>query len=172
VENLAADVDTFTSNVFLIPGDPPALVDTGANFDLVTRLRDRVGALGTVVLTHTHDDHVGNVDAVREGFGVETVGWDADRPAVDRAVDDGRRSGWAARPTRSCSRRGTPPTTYACTTPTLASCSPAISSSGTGASVGRTCRGAIPPRSSTASTGFGSGAPAASARCTPVTAPR
>lgn len=83
IENLAADVDAFTSNVFLVTGDRTALVDTGANFDVVSAIDDRVDGLDAVVLTHTHRDHVGNVDAVRSAFGVGTVGYDPTHPAVD-----------------------------------------------------------------------------------------
>jgi len=88
IENLAADVEAFTSNAFLVSGDRTALVDTGANFDVVSRIESRVDDLDTVVLTHTHRDHVGNVDAVREAFGVETVGYDPTRPAVDGALGE------------------------------------------------------------------------------------
>jgi hydroxyacylglutathione hydrolase len=83
IENLAADVTAFTSNVFLVTGDRTALVDTGANFDVVSAIEKRVDGLDVVVLTHTHRDHVGNVDAVRSAFGVEAVGYDPSHPAVD-----------------------------------------------------------------------------------------
>jgi glyoxylase-like metal-dependent hydrolase (beta-lactamase superfamily II) len=83
IENLAAGVRAFTSNVFLVTGERTALVDTGANFDVVAAVESRVDDLDTVVLTHTHRDHVGNVDAVRSAFGVETVGYDPSHPAVD-----------------------------------------------------------------------------------------
>jgi hydroxyacylglutathione hydrolase len=83
IENLAAGVQAFTSNVFLVTGERTALVDTGANFDVVSRIESRVDGLDAVALTHTHRDHVGNVDAVRSAFGVETVGYDPSQPAVD-----------------------------------------------------------------------------------------
>jgi len=83
IENLAAGVQAFTSNVFLVTGERTALVDTGANFDVVRAVEERVDTLDTVVLTHTHRDHVGNVDAVRSAFGVETGGYDPGHPAVD-----------------------------------------------------------------------------------------
>jgi len=86
IENLAAGVRAFTSNVFLVTGERTALVDTGANFDVVSRIEERVDDLDAVVLTHTHRDHVGNVDAVRSTFGVETVGYDPTHPAVDREL--------------------------------------------------------------------------------------
>ncbi|MEF8780507.1 MAG: MBL fold metallo-hydrolase [Haloferacaceae archaeon] len=98
IRNLAADVRAFTSNAFLVVGDRTVLVDAGANFSIVPRIREEFeragGADGTpgldaVVLTHTHPDHVGNVDAVREAFGVETWGFDPDQPATDNRIADG-----------------------------------------------------------------------------------
>ncbi|MFD1633749.1 MBL fold metallo-hydrolase [Haloplanus ruber] len=87
IENLAADVQAFTSNVFLVTGDRTVLVDAGANFDVVARIESRIDTLDAVVLTHTHPDHVGNVDSVHTAFGVETWGFDPDQPSVDRELD-------------------------------------------------------------------------------------
>jgi len=42
VTNLSAGVDAFTSNAFLVPGERPVLVDTGANYDVVSRIRRHV----------------------------------------------------------------------------------------------------------------------------------
>ncbi|ELZ35038.1 zn-dependent hydrolase, glyoxylase [Halogeometricum pallidum JCM 14848] len=89
ITNLAQGVQAFTSNVFLVTGDTTALVDPGANFDVVPRIEEHVDELDRVYLTHTHSDHVDNVDAVREAFDVETWGFDADRPEVDNAIADG-----------------------------------------------------------------------------------
>jgi hydroxyacylglutathione hydrolase len=88
IENLAAGVQAFTSNVFLVTGERTVLVDAGANFDVVSRIESRVDGLDAVVLTHTHRDHVGNVDAVCEAFGVETVGYDPSHPAVDAELGE------------------------------------------------------------------------------------
>ena len=104
IHNLADGVQAFTSNAFLVSGpasaDAPAttddgdhgrrvLVDTGANFDVVAAVREHVADLDAVVLTHTHSDHVGNVEAVRDAFGVETWGFDTDQPSVDNELPDG-----------------------------------------------------------------------------------
>ncbi|XVH31671.1 MBL fold metallo-hydrolase [Haloferacaceae archaeon DSL9] len=88
IHNLARDVQAFTSNAFLVQGARTVLVDTGANFDVVESLNDRVDDLDAVVLTHTHPDHVGNVEAVREAFDVETWGFDTDQPATDNPLAD------------------------------------------------------------------------------------
>ncbi len=88
VTNLAADVRAFTSNVFLVDGERTVLVDPGANFDVVSRVEDRVGDLDAVVLTHTHSDHVGNLEDVKRAFGVDAWGYDPDHEGVDHAIAD------------------------------------------------------------------------------------
>jgi glyoxylase-like metal-dependent hydrolase (beta-lactamase superfamily II) len=88
ISNLAADVSAFTSNVFLVSGERTVLVDAGANFDVVPRIRERVDELDALVLTHTHRDHVGNVAPVKEAFGVDCWGYDTDQDGVDHAIAD------------------------------------------------------------------------------------
>ncbi|MFC6824888.1 MBL fold metallo-hydrolase [Halopelagius fulvigenes] len=89
ITNLARGVNAFTSNAFLVTGETTALVDTGANFDVVAAIREHADELDRIYLTHTHDDHVGNVEAVREAFGVETWGFDPDHPLVENEIADG-----------------------------------------------------------------------------------
>ncbi|WP_435347582.1 MBL fold metallo-hydrolase [Haloarchaeobius sp. HRN-SO-5] len=87
IENLAAGVQAFTSNVFLADGDRRVLVDTGANFDVVERIEER-GGIDAVVMTHTHPDHVGNVDDVTAAFDVPVWGFDTDQHGVDEPIAD------------------------------------------------------------------------------------
>lgn len=88
ISNLARGVQAFTSNTFLVDGERTVLVDAGANFDVVTSLRERVDDLDGVVLTHTHPDHVGNLPAITGAFEVEVWGFDVAHEGVDRAIGD------------------------------------------------------------------------------------
>ncbi|WP_416841187.1 MBL fold metallo-hydrolase [Haloferax sp. DFSO52] len=91
IHNLAQGIRAFTCNVFLVEGDTTALVDAGANFDIVPKIREVTDHLDAVYLTHTHPDHIGNVDALRDAFDVETWGYDAGNLAVDNRLEDGER---------------------------------------------------------------------------------
>jgi hydroxyacylglutathione hydrolase len=88
VTNLAAGVQAFTSNAFLVEGERTVLVDAGANFDILPRIRSELDELDAIVLTHTHPDHVGNVPEVRDTFDVETWGFDASNEHVDHEIED------------------------------------------------------------------------------------
>ena len=89
VQNLAADVDVFTSNVFLVEGARTVLVDPGANFDVVSRIEETVDDLDAVIVTHTHPDHVENADAVADAYDVDVWGFDTDHPSIDERIKDG-----------------------------------------------------------------------------------
>lgn len=89
IRNLAATQMGFTSNVFLVDGERTVLVDAGNDFDVVSEIRDNVDDLDAVIMTHTHPDHVGNLDAVTEAFDVEVWGYDTDQPGIDNAIEDG-----------------------------------------------------------------------------------
>lgn len=88
ISNLAQRASSFTSNAFLVSGARTALVDTGANFDIVGAIRERVDTLDAVVLTHTHRDHVHNLPAVTEAFDVEVWGFDPSFDGVDHEITD------------------------------------------------------------------------------------
>ncbi|WP_136686573.1 MBL fold metallo-hydrolase [Halorhabdus amylolytica] len=88
IENIAAETGGFTSNVFLVTGERTVLVDAGNGFDVVGKVRDRVDHLDAVVLTHTHPDHVGNLEALTDAFEVDVWGFDPDTTGVDHELTD------------------------------------------------------------------------------------
>jgi glyoxylase-like metal-dependent hydrolase (beta-lactamase superfamily II) len=92
--NLAHDEQVFTSNVFLTVADTAAgrtvLVDPGNEFDVVSKTREKLSEnpLDAVVLTHTHRDHIGNVEAVVEAFNCEVWGYDTQHELVDHPIEN------------------------------------------------------------------------------------
>lgn len=89
IRNLAAGVQAFTSNAFLLTGERTVLVDAGANFDIASAINEHAADLDALVLTHTHPDHVENASQVRETFDIEVRGYDTEHPEVDHAIGDG-----------------------------------------------------------------------------------
>jgi ribonuclease/clavin/mitogillin len=75
VETLA---EAGTTNAYLVGTNPAVLVDPAADHpDLRAALADR--AVGHVVVTHAHPDHVGGVGAVADGAVVHALAGRADR---------------------------------------------------------------------------------------------
>jgi len=91
ITNLTQGVQAFTSNVYLVEGERTVLVDTGANFDVVSPIRERVDDIDAIVLTHTHRDHVGNLEAVKDAFNVDAWGYDTAIDGVDHEIADEER---------------------------------------------------------------------------------
>ncbi|GGN89272.1 MBL fold metallo-hydrolase [Haloarcula pellucida] len=89
IRNLARGAQSFTSNTFLVTGDRTVLVDVGNEFDVVSNVTDHADELDAVVLTHTHYDHVGNLDDVVSAYDVDVWGFDTNQEGVTRAVADG-----------------------------------------------------------------------------------
>jgi len=89
IHNLARNVESFTSNAFLVTGERNALVDVGNEFDVCGAVSDHAETVDAVVLTHTHYDHVENLPAVVEAFDVDVWGYDTTQDGIDHSLDDG-----------------------------------------------------------------------------------
>ena len=93
IRNLLLDATQtgLTSNAFLVTGDRRVLVDVGSGFDAVSAVREHVDGLDAVVLTHTHPDHIGNLDRVTDAFDVSVWGYDPEHESVDHGITDGEK---------------------------------------------------------------------------------
>ncbi|EMA10393.1 Glyoxylase, beta-lactamase superfamily II [Haloarcula vallismortis] len=88
IRNLARGQQAFTSNVFLVPGDRTVLVDVGNEFDVVAAVEEHVDDIDAVAVTHTHYDHVENLDSVVEAFDVPVYGYDTEQDGIEHAIAD------------------------------------------------------------------------------------
>ena len=89
IQNLAAGQAGMTSNAFLVGGERTVLVDVGSQFDIVSAAEEYVESVDAVVLTHTHPDHIGNIDQVTEAYGIDVWGFDPEQSVVDHGIADG-----------------------------------------------------------------------------------
>ncbi|MDQ2072437.1 MBL fold metallo-hydrolase [Haloarcula sp. H-GB4] len=88
IRNLARGQQAFTSNVFLVTGDRTVLVDVGNEFDVVSTVEEHVDDIDAVAVTHTHYDHVENLDSVVDAFDVPVYGYDTDQDGIEHAIAD------------------------------------------------------------------------------------
>ncbi|XVH30343.1 MBL fold metallo-hydrolase [Haloferacaceae archaeon DSL9] len=86
--NVTAGATEFTSNAFFVPGERPALVDTGSMDGVVDAIRERTDTVDAIVLTHQHADHVGSLDAVLDKFDADLYAY-GDHPRRTHALEDG-----------------------------------------------------------------------------------
>jgi glyoxylase-like metal-dependent hydrolase (beta-lactamase superfamily II) len=90
IRNLARGQQAFTSNVFLVTGDRTVLVDVGNEFDVVSAVEEHADDIDAVAVTHTHYDHVENLDSVVDAFDAPVYGFDTEQDGVEHAIaDDG-----------------------------------------------------------------------------------
>jgi glyoxylase-like metal-dependent hydrolase (beta-lactamase superfamily II) len=88
VYNVTADADVFTCNAYLVEGERTVLVDAGAWSGVVDAIRSHTDALDAVMLTHQHNDHIAELDAVLDAFDAPLYAY-ADHPRREGEFDDG-----------------------------------------------------------------------------------
>lgn len=104
IENLAEDSEEFTGNVWKISvnsgefnrSDKPevsssevVLIDTGTGRDCWEKIKE-LKDIDKVVVTHSHYDHIGHLERVREKFGSEVYAFNPENLNVDaEKLDEG-----------------------------------------------------------------------------------
>ncbi len=88
VINLSEDLLSFTSNVFLIKGETPTLIDAGNDKTILNRLEEQTENLDKVLLTHLHPDHVGLANAIREKYDAKIMAYKKEREWIDEEISD------------------------------------------------------------------------------------
>lgn len=109
ISNLAQGNTVYTSNAFLVRGDwntladRNTLVDTGRDPVVLDNLEQAATGVGKprvqqVVLTHSHYDHVGMLQAIRQRYRPIVYAYSPHLSGVDRVLKDGDRlllgDGW------------------------------------------------------------------------------
>ena len=109
IENMARGNSMYTSNAYLVRGDWNALgdrntlVDTGRDPVVLAHLEQAATGVGKprveqVVLTHSHYDHVGLLQRIRQRFRPMVYAFSPHLDGVDRVLTDGDRlllgDGW------------------------------------------------------------------------------
>ena len=89
--NLAENIQTFTSNAYLIKGETPVLIDAGNNPKILENLTDEIEELDKILLTHFHPDHVGQVEEIKDRFDSKVLAFNEEENWVDEAVEDRRK---------------------------------------------------------------------------------
>ncbi|MDY6769102.1 MAG: MBL fold metallo-hydrolase [Candidatus Nanohaloarchaea archaeon] len=86
IENVAAGAEQFTANAWLVEGT--ALVDAGSDPVVLERLES--AELETVVITHSHHDHIENLETVVAEHNVTVHAFEPGNLPVDaERLDDG-----------------------------------------------------------------------------------
>lgn len=91
VVNLTEGVFGFTSNVYLIEGKNPAIIDAGNDRAILKNLRNRTSKLDKILLTHLHPDHVGTSQEIKEEFNAKIYAWEKERDWIDFELSENQK---------------------------------------------------------------------------------
>ncbi len=90
IVNLSAGVFSFTSNVYLLEGEKPVLIDTGNDQQILENLKERTDELHAILLTHLHPDHVGLTRSIKKEFDTDVYAWKKERGWIDFELSRGQ----------------------------------------------------------------------------------
>jgi glyoxylase-like metal-dependent hydrolase (beta-lactamase superfamily II) len=88
VRTVTAEATTFTANAYLVTGEVVTLVDAGAMDGVVDTISETVDQVDRVVVTHSHSDHVDQLDAVLDAFEPDCYAYGT-HPWQTHSLDDG-----------------------------------------------------------------------------------
>jgi len=88
IYHVTEDAETFTCNAYLAVGKETTLVDAGSWPGVVEVVREHVDTVDSIVLTHQHSDHVGQLEAVVDAFEPDVYAYE-DHPERTHEIDDG-----------------------------------------------------------------------------------
>lgn len=100
ISNLTEESTIYTSNVFFVTGtwnameDANTLVDVGMDQSIVHKINEYSTGVGKkrveqVVLTHSHSDHIGIMNLIREAFNPRIYAFSPYIGGVDHLLKDG-----------------------------------------------------------------------------------
>lgn len=90
VIQLAGGILSFTSNVYLIRGKKPTLIDAGNDKDILKDLKKETEQLDKILITHFHPDHIGLAKTIKEEFNATVLAGKKQRNWVDQEIEDER----------------------------------------------------------------------------------
>jgi glyoxylase-like metal-dependent hydrolase (beta-lactamase superfamily II) len=81
------------TNTYIVGRDTVAIIDPAVAdavyIERIARESGNRGHASTILLTHSHIDHIGGVAPLTEQMSIEVVAFDKELPYVDRAIADG-----------------------------------------------------------------------------------
>jgi len=90
VTNLSEGIYSFTSNVYLVGGKSPTIIDAGNDEKILDGLRKATDRLDKVLITHEHPDHIGLVQNIKDEFDATVYAWEKEEDWVDEELSDGQ----------------------------------------------------------------------------------
>lgn len=80
--------DAFTANAYLVPGETTAMVDVGTPPWIAEAIAERADELDAIYLTHTHHDHIEQLESVVDRFDPAVYAFE-EHPLRTDPIEDG-----------------------------------------------------------------------------------
>lgn len=90
VTQLGGGILSFTSNVYLIKGKRPTLIDAGNDKNILEDLKKETDQLDKILITHFHPDHIGLASTVKKEFDAIVLAGRKKEEWIDQEIEDGQ----------------------------------------------------------------------------------